>query len=315
MENNWSTVRGQGRASRIAQRGRVRGGVSSRLDPDVNQGDNRGGRSYRGGSGRQGRGFPGGLPTFLSFLSNIVPGQGSGEPAQGGRGATRGYGPRGPSSRRGPSQGWRGPPLDQRRPGWRRPAEQDQGSERRPRGPEPRPTGSEPRPTGPEPRSTGPEPRPTGPEARPTGPWNRTLQDQPTTGIVAQLASSLKALQDGLNAIQQQFNAFTSNQKETTNPTGQRTTTDNRQQDPSGEESTRSGNTDFSQLCKTTFRYVQICHHMENWQNLPNSIGKNINTLIHNIKPPMPSCDLTDKLTAIGLDFGHKIAEAVKSHL
>ena len=81
------------------------------------------------------------------------------------------------------------------------------------------------------------------------------------------------------------------------------------------EQENKSGNLDFSNLCKTTFRYVQVSHHLENWHNVPASIGKNIGSLISNIKPPMPNSELTDKLTAIGVDFGNKIAETVKSHL
>src|SRR6267154_6230724 len=89
----------------------------------------------------------------------------------------------------------------------------------------------------------------------------------------------------------------------------------NRARNSGIEQENRSGNLDFSELCKTTFRYVQISHHLENWQNVPASIGKNIGSLISNIKPPMPSNELADKLTAIGLDFGNKIAETVKSHM
>src|SRR4051812_33910347 len=113
--------------------------------------------------------------------------------------------------------------------------------------------------------------------------------DQPTTGIAAQLALSLKALQDGLNAIQQQFNAMTKNEQPTTNQTGPRAATDNGHSNSGIEQPSRSGNIDFFTLCKTTFRYVQICHHMENWHNFLENIGKSINPLITNKKPPMPN--------------------------
>jgi len=154
-----------------------------------------------------------------------------------------------------------------------------------------------------------------------------------TFALVAQLASSIKTLQEGLNAIGQQFNALTMHQQPTgamdsigqtvnNGPSGNHgplvdsgPMNNNRPSNSGMEQETRSGNHDFSNLCKTTFRYVQISHHLENWQNVPASIGKNIGTLISNIKPPMPSSDLTDKLMAIGVDFGNKIAETVKSHL
>lgn len=299
MESNWNTARGRGRASRIAQRGNVRRGVSSRLNPDSRQGENQRGRNFRGQPSNRG-GFPGGLPTFLSFLSNIVPGQEAADPEQGGprhggqRGRPgqypRGYvhqGYQGSGPRRSQNEG----------PGSRRPQEQDQA-----RRDEPRDQGKGPRRN----ETNGP-------------------QRDMSTGVASQLAMSLKALQDGLNAIQQQFNAWTNNNMDTLTATsGERRNADTQGQGQGTQEQgqgntrveeTKSGNVDFSDLCKNTFRYVQVSHHIENWQNLPNSIGKNISTLVSNIKPPMPNIELTDKLTAIGIDFGNKIAETVKSHL
>ena len=264
MEMNWSTVRGRGRASRIAQRGNVRQEVSSRLNLDRGQGENRRGQTFNGRSSSHGIGFPGG----------------------------RGQARRGEWSRGGPRQTQRGPARQH----WGQP----QGS----RGPQPPAKGD----------AHGP-------------------QGLLTFAIVAQLASSLKTLQEGLNAIGQQFNALTKNQQptgvmDTNGPTVSNGSTvnigplvdngptvNNRPRNSGIEQENRSGNLDFSNLCKTTFRYVQISHHLENWQNVPASIGKNIGTLISNIKPPMPSSELIDNLTAIGIDFGNKIAETVKSHL
>src|SRR6267154_169372 len=264
MEMNWSTVRGRGRASRIAQRGNIRHGVSSRLNLDAGQGENRRGHHFNGRSRSRGIGFPEG----------------------------RGQQPRGQVSRGGTGQ----PP--------RAPAGQHGGQGQGSRGPQYPGTGD----------AQGP-------------------QGLLTFAVIAQLASSLKTLQEGLNAIGQQFNALTNNQQ----PTGRTDTNgpkvdngpvgskgplidngpkiNNRARNSGIEQENRSGNLDFSDLCKTTFRYVQISHHLENWQNVPASIGKNIGSLISNIKPPMPSNELTDKLTAIGVDFGNKIAETVKSHL
>ena len=262
MEMNWSTVRGRGRASRIAQRGDIRGGVSSRLNLDAGQVETRRGQNFNGRSNSR-FGFPGG----------------------------RGRESRGQMSRGGPRQA---PGGAARRQG------QGQGS----RGPQ-------------QPAIGGVH-----------GP-----QGLVTFAVIAQLASSLKTLQDGLSAIGQQFNSLTRNQPWTglMNNNGPTVSngpnnnngplvdngpmTDNGPRNPGIHHDNRSGNLDFSNLCKTTFRYVQVSHHMENWQNVPASIGRNIGTLISNIKPPMPCSELTDKLTAIGVDFGNKIAETVKSHL
>src|SRR3989441_407832 len=266
MEMNWSTVRGRGRASRIAQRGDIRGGVSSRLNLDAGQVEARRGQSFNGRSNSRRIGFPGG----------------------------RGRESRGQMSRGGPRQAQGGAA---RQPGRQR---QGQGS----RGPQQPATGG----------VHGP-------------------QGLVTFAVIAQLASSLKTLQDGLSAIGQQFNALTRNQPWTGSMNNNGPTcsngpnnnngplvdngsmTDNGSRNPGIDHDNRSGNLDFSNLCKTTFRYVQVSHHMKNWQNVPASIGKNIGTLISNIKPPIPCSELTDKLTAIGIDFGNKIAETVKSHL
>src|SRR4051812_41360752 len=241
MEMNWSTVRGRGRASRIAQRGDIRGGVSSRLNLDAGQVETRRGQNFNGRSNSRGIGFPGGRERV----------------------------PRGQMSRGGPRRASGGAARQHGRQG--------QGQGQGPRGPQ-------------QPANEGVH-----------GP-----QGLVTFAVIAQLASSLKTLQDGLNAIGQQVNALTRNQPWTGLKNNNGTTVsngpsnnngplvdngpmnDNGSRNPGIDHDNRSGNLDFSNLCKTTFRYVQVSHHMENWQNVPASIGKNISTLISNIKPPMP---------------------------
>src|SRR2546425_43293 len=97
MEMNWSTVRGRGRASRIAQRGDIRGGVSSRLNLDAGQVEARRGQSFNGRSNSRRIGFPGGRGRESSGQMS------RGGPRQAQGGAARQPGRQGQGSR-GPQQ-------------------------------------------------------------------------------------------------------------------------------------------------------------------------------------------------------------------
>lgn len=77
----------------------------------------------------------------------------------------------------------------------------------------------------------------------------------------------------------------------------------------------KSTNPDFPNLCKSMFRFVQLEHHLGNWKALPKGIDKALQKVITNIKPPMPSEGLSDRLLALTLDFKDSLTRAVHDHI
>jgi hypothetical protein len=77
----------------------------------------------------------------------------------------------------------------------------------------------------------------------------------------------------------------------------------------------RSENEDFATLCKASFRYVQVTHHMTNWNSLPRGVERGLDALVQSIRPPMPSGELSSKLAALAADFGEKVCDVVRNHL
>ena len=78
---------------------------------------------------------------------------------------------------------------------------------------------------------------------------------------------------------------------------------------------TRSTNVDFAGMCKSMFRYAQISHAMSNWEVVPKGIESGLKRFVSNIKPPMPNGELSSRLTALTVDFGERVREAVGTHL
>ena len=48
-------------------------------------------------------------------------------------------------------------------------------------------------------------------------------------------------------------------------------------------------NEGFTTIVKLLFRYVQLSHHFNNWESLPNNINRDLEKLFGSIKPPCPS--------------------------
>ena len=72
----------------------------------------------------------------------------------------------------------------------------------------------------------------------------------------------------------------------------------------------------FTEVCKSAFRYVQVSYHTNNWKSLPQGVEKALSRVIGNIKPPMPkTSDLSSELAALGVEFGQKVCQAVQNHL
>lgn len=76
-----------------------------------------------------------------------------------------------------------------------------------------------------------------------------------------------------------------------------------------------SSNPDFTKVCKSLFRVVQIQHHLTNWDDLPESLKRNLNHVGENITPPEPNDDLTSDIADILASTGNDIQRHVRNHL
>jgi len=82
-----------------------------------------------------------------------------------------------------------------------------------------------------------------------------------------------------------------------------------------GDEEEQSSNPEFTELLKLTFQYIQTNHHYENWTDIPDRINKSIDTIVQNIRPPMPAAEVQHQLTQAGNEFKSAITAAVQGHL
>jgi len=83
----------------------------------------------------------------------------------------------------------------------------------------------------------------------------------------------------------------------------------------SGQSKPRSENPDFRDLVRDTSMFVRLDYHMQNWAQCPTSIQHAVDNLIENIRPPVPSLNVQQRLQQAGEDFKTAICTAVKAHL
>lgn len=76
-----------------------------------------------------------------------------------------------------------------------------------------------------------------------------------------------------------------------------------------------SSNTEFADVTKNIYKWVQLQHHLNNWKNLPKSLAGRLDRLIDDIKPPNCNDMLQNFLKLLAKKFGHDIRNAVDSHL
>lgn len=76
-----------------------------------------------------------------------------------------------------------------------------------------------------------------------------------------------------------------------------------------------STNNDFAAVSKTLYKWVQLCHHKDNWSQLPRSLSERINKLTDDIRPPMPDEHLHSGLTALATQFSKGIQDLVSQHI
>ena len=82
-----------------------------------------------------------------------------------------------------------------------------------------------------------------------------------------------------------------------------------------GDDEEQSSNPEFKELLKFTFQYIQTTHHYENWTDVPDRISNSIDSIVQNIRPPMPATEIQHQLTQAGNEFKSAITAAVQGHL
>jgi len=85
--------------------------------------------------------------------------------------------------------------------------------------------------------------------------------------------------------------------------------------DDQGDDEEQSSNPEFRELLKYTFQYIQTTHHYENWTDVPTRISNSIDTIVKNIRPPMPASEVQHQLTRAGDEFKSAITAAIQGHL
>lgn len=80
-----------------------------------------------------------------------------------------------------------------------------------------------------------------------------------------------------------------------------------------------STNSDFHAMTKALYRAVQIRRHMENWQDLPRSINKNLEYLASLVRPTDPNESIRKDIQTIfertGTDLKHRIQQHFEERL
>lgn len=77
----------------------------------------------------------------------------------------------------------------------------------------------------------------------------------------------------------------------------------------------RSDNPEFHDMWKALFKVVQIDHHLDNWNTLPPSLKRSLNSITENITPPDPTADLRNNISSILSGAGNEIRRKVQAHL
>lgn len=76
----------------------------------------------------------------------------------------------------------------------------------------------------------------------------------------------------------------------------------------------QSENPDFTQICKTLNRQVQLRRHLNSWTTLPASIDRNIQHVAKNIRPVQPSDELTRDISTIFSQAGTDLQKRIQLH-
>ena len=68
-------------------------------------------------------------------------------------------------------------------------------------------------------------------------------------------------------------------------------------------------------LARNMAKWVQVQHHLKNWNPIPASILKKISLITENLRPPLADSLLNGKYQEVGRQFGLRISEVTKAHL
>jgi hypothetical protein len=72
---------------------------------------------------------------------------------------------------------------------------------------------------------------------------------------------------------------------------------------------------DFGKLYRALCRFVQLNHHIGNWERLPRSLQTQLDGLIDYIRPPGTDDDLLGELMFLGCNFGASLSATVRAFL
>ena len=70
-----------------------------------------------------------------------------------------------------------------------------------------------------------------------------------------------------------------------------------------------------SRLQDRLFRYVQIGHHLRNWDRLPKQLDSRLQDFVNDIKPPLSNATLFDALNRSTINYSNCITLKVREHL
>lgn len=86
-------------------------------------------------------------------------------------------------------------------------------------------------------------------------------------------------------------------------------------QTPQRSQRVITANDQFGLIISLVFEICQLRHHATNWIELPKSIGKNVDTLFHNITLPRPNDDLTNRKIALKNLLKYDLQEIAQEHI
>jgi hypothetical protein len=84
---------------------------------------------------------------------------------------------------------------------------------------------------------------------------------------------------------------------------------------PPRADTTRSVNNDFSSVCKSLYRLVQVGHHLGNWTQLPAALKKRLDKFGEDVQPPMADDQFRRKIKEASDRYSDEICRATREHL
>jgi len=80
-------------------------------------------------------------------------------------------------------------------------------------------------------------------------------------------------------------------------------------------DTTQSSNLDFSSVCKSLYRQVQLQHHAGNWIGLPAALKKRLDKFAGDLKPPMVDDEFKNRIKDATRKYEEEISRITRQHL